>query len=442
MTWRTLPPVERRRILLIGDGDIANETAEALEGAGATITRLDTPDEDEVREALEGAGGGHRRDRVARRRVRPARRRSWSATSTTTCRCSSRSSTRPWPRTCASEIRECRVTSLADIVAPSLAGPCLAEDLVAIDPEHEPPVGLREDGDRAVRTPIDVPSRRRVRALAQALFQPYDRSAGLLLFGALGIVGVLIVETIGGLVVLGQGPVDALYGAGKTVATVDPNQDVDDGPKWFKSFVTASMLVALVFEASFTAGLVNRLIDRRLTGIVGRRAVPRRDHVVVVGLGQVGLRLCTLLRRCGVGVVAVDDREEGENVGMARELGLPVVIGRGADVSLLRRLSLGRAVALAAVTDDDLENITIAMAARAIAPELRVVLRAGDGRLANETRSLFRIGLVRDVHRIAAVLLAAQATGSPARSVVCKGDDAHLLHDDGTLEPAPMRAAA
>jgi voltage-gated potassium channel Kch len=127
---------------------------------------------------------------------------------------------------------------------------------------------------------------------------------------------------------------------------------------------------------------------------------------------------------------------------MARELGLPVVIGRGADLSLLRRLSLGRAVALAAVTDDDLENITIAMAARAIAPELRVVLRAGDGRLANETRSLFRIGLVRDVHRIAAVLLAAQATGSPARSVVCRGHEAHLLHDDGTLEPAPIRAAA
>src|SRR5215212_5383200 len=79
-------------------------------------------------------------------------------------------------------------------------------------------------------------------------------------------------------------------------------------------------------EASFTAGLVNRLIDRRLTGLWGRRAVPREDHVVVVGLGQLGLRLCLLLRRCGVGIVAVDDREEGENVGTAKELGLPVVI--------------------------------------------------------------------------------------------------------------------
>ena len=57
VTWRTLPRVESRRILLIGEGDIANETAEALEGADATVVRLDTPDEDEVREALEEGGG-------------------------------------------------------------------------------------------------------------------------------------------------------------------------------------------------------------------------------------------------------------------------------------------------------------------------------------------------------------------------------------------------
>lgn len=92
------------------------------------------------------------------------------------------------------------------------------------------------------------------------------------------------------------------------------------------------------------------------------------------------------------------------------------------------------------MTADDLENISIAMTARAVNPDLRVVLRAGDGRVANETRSLFRIGLVRDVHRIAAALLAARATGSPATRVVCRGDDAHLLHPDGRLERAPLPA--
>jgi voltage-gated potassium channel Kch len=253
---------------------------------------------------------------------------------------------------------------------------------------------------------------------------------------------ILLLETIACMAVLGQNVIDASYGAAKTLVTVDPNDEVADGPKGLKLFLTVSMLAALVFEASFTAGLVNRLISRRLTGLFGRRAVPRRDHVVVIGLGQVGLRLCLLLRRCGIGIVAVDDREEGENVGLARELAFPVVIGRGADPSLLRRLSLHRASALAAVTDDDLENISIAMAARSVNADLRIVLRAGDGRVANETRSLFRIGLVRDVHRIAAALIAARSTGSTAVRVVCVGDDAHLLHEDGRLEEAAVASVS
>ena len=110
---------------------------------------------------------------------------------------------------------------------------------------------------------------------------------------------------------------------------------------------------------------MERLIGRRLTGLLGRRAVPRSDHVFVVGLGQVGLRPALLLRRCGISVIALDEHEDGENVGHAKELGLPVVIGRGADPSLLKRLSLEHALALAAVTADDLENIAVTLAARA-----------------------------------------------------------------------------
>jgi voltage-gated potassium channel Kch len=338
-------------------------------------------------------------------------------------------------------IEHCEVTSMADIVAPSLAGPLLGEDLAAVR-EGDPPRGVRETDDGVEEVPLDVPGKRRVAALARALITPYDKSAALLLWGALGLVVILVLETAACMVTLGQGPIDAAYGAAKTLVTVDPNDEVADGPSGLKAFLTVSMLAALVFEAGFTAGLVNRLIDRRLTGLFGRRAVPRRDHVVVVGLGQVGLRLALLLRRCGIGVVAVDDRAEGENVGLAREMGFPVVIGRGADLSLLRRLSLRHACALAAVTDDDLENISIGMAAKAVNEDLRVVLRAGDGRVANETRSLFRIGLVRDVHRIAAALIAARAMGSGAERVVCRGDDAHLLHGDGRLEPAAIAASS
>ena len=132
-----------------------------------------------------------------------------------------------------------------------------------------------------------------------------------------------------------------------------------------QAVISASMLIALLFAAAFTGGLVERLIGRNLTGLVGRRAVRSSDHVLVVGLGQVGLRLCLLLRETGIAVVAIDDKPDGVNVGQARRLGIPVVIGRGADPSLLRRLSIDRAQALAAVTADDLENIKVALSARA-----------------------------------------------------------------------------
>ena len=60
--------------------------------------------------------------------------------------------------------------------------------------------------------------------------QPYDKSAGLLLIGTLGLIALLVVETVGGMLVLDQGFVDALYGAAKTLVTVDPNPDVQEGP--------------------------------------------------------------------------------------------------------------------------------------------------------------------------------------------------------------------
>ena len=425
-------------VLLIGEGDLAEETRQALDAAGADVYRMKAPEEREVRHALEGDGIDQvvvvaRDDAFVLRIALMVRHVDPDVPMLVTI----------FNPTMAGQIdrdiEHCEVTSMADIVAPSLAGPCLREDLVAVREDRDPPVGLSESAEEV---PIEVPDRRRLSSLASAVFAPYDKSAALLLWGALGLVVVLLLETIACMIVLGQGVVDALYGSAKTLVTVDPNDKVADGPKGLKAFLTGTMLITLVLEASFTAGLVNRLINRRLTGLYGRRAVPRRDHVVVVGLGQVGLRLCLLLRRCGIGIVAVDEREEGENVGLARELGFPVVIGRGADPSLLRRLSLTRACALAAVTDDDLGNISIAMAARSIDPDLRIVLRAGDGRVANETRSLFRIGLVRDVHRIAAVLIAARATGSDATRVICVGDDAHLMYEDGRLEEAAVSASA
>ena len=246
-----------------------------------------------------------------------------------------------------------------------------------------------------------------VRGLWTAVFAPYDRSARLMFYGAMGLILMLAFETVGAMIVVDQAFADAIYGSTKSLATVGPNDAISKGPSWFKVVIAVSMVLTLLSAACFTGGLIERLTSPRLTGLIGLRAVPRRDHVVVVGLGQVGLRLCLLLRDCGIPVVAVDTEVDGENVGQARRLKLPVVIGRGANPSVLRRLSLDRARSLAAVTPLDLTNVETAMAARSVNERLRVVLRGGDGEVADETDSLRPLGHVVDVHRLGAEHIAA-----------------------------------
>ena len=428
-------------ILLLGEGDLADEVRAALDALDADVVRLVKPTQREVEDAF-SRGPVARAvvvssdDALALRSALMVRDADADVDLLVTY------FDRATAGQLCDQIGNCRIVSMADIVAPTLAGPCLADDLGAVRVEDGRVVGMTTDGETVEDCHVDVPERKRLRSLLQALLKPYDKSAMLMLYGALGLLVVLLVETFSASIVLSQNVIDAFYGASKTLVTVDPNDKVADGPAWFKTFISILMLIALVFEALFTAGVVNRLIDRRLTGLFGRRAVPRRDHVIVVGLGRVGLRLCLLLRECGAAVVAVDDQEEGENVGKAREAGLPVVIGRGGDPSLLRRLSIDRALAVAAVTDHDLQNLSIALSARSVREDVRTVLRVGDGRLANETRSLFKVGIVRDVHRIAAGLIAAQATGSPAESVICDDERAHLVNEDGSVEEAAIAASA
>ncbi len=404
------------RVLLMGGGDLAEEVCEALQAGGAEVDWLRAPSDADVRSALENARPdvacvASREDAFPLRVALLVRHLDADLPLVVTI----------FDPAMARQVRDtiphCQVTSVADIVAPTLAGPCLDPDLVAVHRSGNRLVGL----DAELRE-VELPATqaRRLRSLVEAVLAPYDRSAGLLFYGALGLVVMLLFEWIGSMIVLDQAAADALYGSTKSLATVGPNPAVDDGPKWFKVTIAVSMVLTLLSAACFTGGLINRLVDSRLTGLAGRRAVPRRDHVVVVGLGQVGLRLCLLLRECGVAVVAVDTEAEGENVGLARRLKLPVVIGRGANPDLLRRLSLQRARSLAAVTPDDLSNIEAAVAARAADADLRVVLRAGDGEVADETRSLEQIGHVLDVHRLGAAYIAGLALGKDAEAVAIR----------------------
>lgn len=338
-------------------------------------------------------------------------------------------------------IPNCTVTSLGEAAAPAFVGPCVDPDLLALaGPPARRGVMLADGALRAVDGPKDTQrpgGRLRRRLVAQ--LRPHDRSSRVMLLGLGGLLALVVAETL--LLCLdGDALGDALYASVKTVATVGPNAMIDTGPAWLKAYATLSMAAAVALTAVFTAGLVNRLLSGRLTGIIGARTVPRRDHVVVVGLGQVGLRLCMTLQALGLDVVAVEHNGELWSVAVARTLGIPVVIGRGEDRFLLQRLSLRRARALAAVTSEQLTNVAVAVAALAVEPEVRIVLRAGHDDVIRESRSLFHIGIVRDATELVATCLAAAAFGHDVEHAFVHDDRSYVRLADGRIEPFPAVA--
>lgn len=408
-------------VLLLGEGPLPAAVAGALERRGAAVRWLRKPTD---RELAGDAVGGHalviivsRDDILALRLALLVEHARPGVPLIVTL----------FDRTVASQVKRavphCRVVSMAELVAPALAGPCLAEgicSLIHLDGEllaiRDCPPGAGDGQAEPAPVPIEPLRPRRGRRLAAALLgglHPVDASARFLLIGLVGFVGILVCEFSLAFGYLHEAPASALYESAKELVAVGPNTALERAPAWLKILSAGLMLATMAFAAIVTAGIVNRLLDRRLTAIVGRRVVPWRDHVIVVGLGQVGLRLAALLRELGIGVVAVERQPDAPYLPLARRYEIPVVIGSGTDRALLERVGAARARALAAVTSDELTNVAVAVGALAVREGLRVVLRAGEGEVSEETRALFRIGQVRDLHRIAAEQLAALAVGVP-----------------------------
>ena len=429
---------ETRHVLLIGGGGLADATERALESGGASVARLRDPRDPEIRTALEeeidGAVIVSRADVVSLRlalvvaHVRPG-----LPLLVTTFG-------RDVAAQLESTVENVRVLSMADLVVPAFAGPCLDSKLLSLGGPRSDIAAVEVDGseDRPRRTPLQSPGPgrgRRLLGLLESAARPFNTSARILQIGSVGFVAVLLIETAVTALALGVPLVDAFYTSMKVTVTVGPSSAAEAGPDWFKLFSAAAMILIVGFTAVLTAGLVNYLLDARLSGIVGRSAVPRRDHVVVVGLGEVGLRLCELLRELGVPVVAVERNDEAPTLLRAKDQRIPVVFGGGASQDLLRAVSLSRARALAAVTSDEVENIAISVSARGVRKDLAIALRAGDGDATTETRSLFDIGVVRDVYRIAGTALAAVALGYDAREAFPYKGTLYLVDHDGQIQP-------
>lgn len=108
------------------------------------------------------------------------------------------------------------------------------------------------------------------------------------------------------------------------------------------------------------------------------------DHVVVCGLGNVGVRVVQHLRRFNEQVVAIESNTEARFVAEVASYDVPVLFGDVRDTAVLSNASIEKAKAIIAVTDNDLANLEASLTARELNPNIRVVIRMFDQNLAKK----------------------------------------------------------
>ena len=89
-----------------------------------------------------------------------------------------------------------------------------------------------------------------------------------------------------------------------------------------------------------------------------------RRHLVVCGLGHLGLRLATAFQARGERVVVVDCNPPSAALSRCREFSIPVLEGDATDPEVLRRAGVLRASRIVAVCGDNSVNDRIGMAAK------------------------------------------------------------------------------
>jgi Trk K+ transport system NAD-binding subunit len=246
---------------------------------------------------------------------------------------------------------------------------------------------------------------RRTRARMRGALRLFDgRLAALLL--ALAVVLVIAAEVFHNAGDLSW--LNSLYFTVTTITTTGYGDiNLLHSPDGIKLFGMGLMLLGGLIVAVLFALVTDAIVTARIARTLGELPRPRSDHAVVCGLGRVGFRIVQRLVAAGIPCVAVERREDNPFLDATRRLGVPVLVDDASRRETLTPLRVPQARVVLAVTDDDLANLETALNARALNPDVRVVMRLFSHDLAERAERTFSIAISRSVSALAAPAFAA-----------------------------------
>ncbi|MFN8372846.1 MAG: TrkA family potassium uptake protein [Anaerolineae bacterium] len=136
-----------------------------------------------------------------------------------------------------------------------------------------------------------------------------------------------------------------------------------------------------------------------------------RNHIIIVGVGHVGLRVLRTLAQMGFDVVAIDQHKKPDIEDELSALDVPMIIGDARDRTILAKAELQYAQSLIACTANDNVNVEVIMRARDLNPDIRIVARMWDDQFSNQLARFMNVQAVLSASDLAAPAFAGAAVG-------------------------------
>ncbi len=195
-------------------------------------------------------------------------------------------------------------------------------------------------------------------------------------YGLVVLAFVFIVGTVGYVVIEDVGIFDAFYMVVITVTTVGYAEVFELSPLgqvWTVAIIGVGFGTAL-YTAVASFEYVVDLSEVRRRRSMENQVGALKNHIIVCGWGRVGRG--TWKELLAKGQTAVIIESQPERVEAANAAGALVIQGDATHNDVLELAGIHSAQSLIACVADDSDNLVIALSAKALRPELRVVCRA------------------------------------------------------------------
>jgi Trk K+ transport system NAD-binding subunit len=136
-----------------------------------------------------------------------------------------------------------------------------------------------------------------------------------------------------------------------------------------------------------------------------------RNHIIVMGAGNVGMRVTRVLTQMGFEVVMIDRSLPLERADELDRLDVPTIIGDARLAQTLEKAGLPHAEAFIACTSDDQINLEAIMGVRDMHPTIRIIARMWDARFAKQIKQFMGVNVVLSASELAAPVFAGAAVG-------------------------------